>query len=133
MEQNRRPKSSKTTFQNPPKAPKILPGPPRIIHFLLHNKGVAGVAVSPQALSIRPPPGGALSGRIQVGILSLLFSLHGVRAFRRARWEHGGRTPFGPLKSTKIEENRGKSTKINYNRLKSININQNRPQSTKIH
>ena len=30
--------------QNAARAPKILPGPSKISHFLFHNKGVAGVA-----------------------------------------------------------------------------------------
>ena len=44
IEDPNQPKSTKTTVQNAPRAPEILPGPPKIIQFLLHSKGVAGVA-----------------------------------------------------------------------------------------
>ena len=54
-----------------------------------------GWPVSPQALSIRPPQGGCVKMH-RLRILSLLFNLHGLRAFRRARLLHGLCGPFGP-------------------------------------
>ena len=108
--------------QNAPRAPKIPPEPPKIINFLLHNKGVAGVA----ARVVTPATPWRCRFKIhRIRILSLLFSLHGVRAFRRARWDHGGHRPFRTPKSTKIYENRPKSTKINPIQPESTKINQN--------
>ena len=44
IDDQNQPKSTKTTLQNAPRAPKILAGPPKIIQFLLHSQGLAGVA-----------------------------------------------------------------------------------------
>ena len=62
-------------------SPKILLGPSKIIHFLLRSKGVAGVAAG----VVNPATPWCRVKTVRIRILSLLFSLQGVRAFRRAR------------------------------------------------
>ena len=119
--------------QNAPRAPKILPGPSKISHFLLHSKGVAGVAAG--VVNPATPWCRVKTGRL--GILSLILSLHGPCAFRRARLVDCPCGPFGPQnrpknleKSMKIDHNRPQSTKIDQHRLKSTTIHQNQRKST---
>ena len=88
------PKSTKTTVKNAPRAPKIRPRPSKIIHFLLHSKGVAGVAAG----VVNPATPWCRDRTHRIGIFSLLFRLQGPCAFRRARWTDGSWTPFGPPK-----------------------------------
>ena len=53
--------------QNAARAPKILPGPSKISHFLLHNKGVAGVAAG----VVNPATPWGRVRTVRIGILSL--------------------------------------------------------------
>ena len=81
IDDQNRPKSTKMIVQNAPRAPKILPGPPKIIHFLLQQEG------SGRCRRRRCQSGHPLC-RVRthrIRILSLLFRLQGLRAFLRAR------------------------------------------------
>ena len=55
------------SFQNAPRAPKILPGPSKISHLLLHSKGVAGVAAG----VVNPATPWGRVRTVRIGILSL--------------------------------------------------------------
>ena len=67
--------------QNVPRASKILPEPFKIMHFLFHSKGVAGVAAG----VVNPATTWGRVKTVRIGILSLILSLHGPCAFRQAR------------------------------------------------
>ena len=59
------------SLQNAPRAPKILPGLSKIIHFLLHSKGVAGVAAG----VVNPATPWGRVRMVRIGILSLSLNL----------------------------------------------------------
>ena len=64
-------KINRKSFQNTARAPKILPGPSKIIHFLFHSKGVAGVAAG----VVNPATPWCRVKMVRIGILSLSLSL----------------------------------------------------------
>ena len=89
-----------------------------------------GWPVSPQALSIRPPPG-AVSKIHRIGILSFQLTIEPPGPPRIPPGALSWRTTR-PIWSYKMHQNHPKSSKIKQNQIESKTIDQNLPKSSNI-